>query len=68
MNLKALEDALHYMSMSQLRKCCEILILPSSGNKAALINRIIFFVRTGEIKQETIIPEISRDRNYPEQK
>lgn len=47
--LKELFDALHYMNMKELRTFCKIHHIPSTENKAALIEKIMHFVKTGKI-------------------
>lgn len=47
--LKELFDALHYMNMKELRAFCKSQSIPSTEKKAALIEKIMHFVKTGKI-------------------
>ncbi len=63
----ALQDALHYMKMAELKKACLILALPDKGKKAALIERILTFIQEGRITTIPKIPATSLAKNYPVQ-
>jgi hypothetical protein len=56
--LKELFDALHYMNMQELRAFCKAHHIPSTENKALLIEKIMHFVKTG-----TILPVIEFPAN-----
>ncbi|MCL4229341.1 hypothetical protein KJZ61_01475 [Candidatus Dependentiae bacterium] len=66
-NQKILHDALYYMKMNELRKACLILSLPHAGKKIELINRIMTFIQTGNIRLLPVVPEQSKAKNYPTQ-
>lgn len=53
-------ESLFYLKMEELRDICKRLLLPSSGKKIDLIERIWHFLTTGEVIKQAIIPEISR--------
>lgn len=59
-DLKALHDALHYMNMKELKVVCADLKLPHIGMKAAIIDRIMHYIKTGKILTEPVIPDVSR--------
>jgi len=62
-----LHDALHYMSVSELKACCHHLSLSDSGNKSSLIERITAFVLDGTVLSTPIIPPISRAKHHEPQ-
>jgi hypothetical protein len=64
---KALHDALHYMSVAELKECCNVLALNNSGNKSTLIERITTFALTGTIPSIPTIPPISRAKHHETQ-
>ena len=57
---KILHDALHYMNMKELRDLCDDLKISHIGMKAVMIERIMHFIKKGEILAEPVIPEVSR--------
>jgi hypothetical protein len=64
---ETLFDALHYMKMDQLKEGCEKLTLSSKGKKKELIDRILTFIKTGQIVVCAKIPAKSIAKSYPEQ-
>lgn len=64
--LGELTDALHFMSVPALRSVCLRLELPSKGLKAALIARIMTYLKTGAVVTETEIPAFSKARSGAE--
>ena len=60
-----LYDDLHYMKMAELKKACVMLCLPDKGKKTELINRIMEFIKTGEVITLPKIPVKSRAKNNP---
>jgi hypothetical protein len=65
--LDALYNALHFMKMAELKKGFYILSLPELGKKGELIERIITFIKTGQVKELQKIPSQSLAKNYPSQ-
>lgn len=59
-NQEALNDALHYMNMAELKDICSGLNISHAGMKAVIIARIMHFLETGKILAEPEIPAISR--------
>lgn len=57
---KALNDALHYMNMAELKGVCVELKLSHAGMKAVIIDRIMHFIETGGVLAEPEIPDISK--------
>ena len=62
-----LQDTLHYMKMSELKKGCQIFSLPDKGKKGVLIERIFTFITEGHITIAPKIPLSSLAKNYPKQ-
>jgi len=64
---KALRDAIYYMNMSELKRCCQVLAIPESGKKAELIDNIISFIKTGKVVKRDTMPPESLAKNHPPQ-
>ncbi len=58
--LLALNEALHYMKMNELKDVCLSYSLPTNGNKIELIHRIMTYIETGKIVPPKQIPTISK--------
>lgn len=61
-------DALHYMNMSELKDICIQYGLPAEGKKVNRIERIIHYLKTGNILKMPAIPEVSKAKpktSYP---
>jgi len=63
----ALHEALYFMKMMELKNACKILSLPDSGKKIEIIERIMTFIKTGKITENSTIPGQSLAKNYPQQ-
>jgi len=67
-DLCELNDALHYMNVSELKAICEHYRLPAKATKALLIDLIMHFVQTGDVKKLPRMPEMSKAKKgelYP---
>jgi len=60
-----LQDALHYMQVAELKQASLMLSLPDTGKKTELIERILVFIKEGQIKTVSLFPAQSRAKNYP---
>ena len=63
-----LKESLLFMRVQELRDTCKQLNLLFSGIKGTLIQRIIYFCKTGKVAKEEIIPDISKAKKgdyYP---
>lgn len=68
MNYNQLYEALHYLKVKELRALCDRFGVPADGNKVALINCIMTFVKTGKIVEAPVMPAASkaqRGKLYP---
>jgi hypothetical protein len=63
-----LDDAMHYMKVGELKRCCEMLGLSAAGKKAELIARILFFAQTGKGLQLQKMAPASLAKNHPPQR
>jgi hypothetical protein len=64
-DLATLSEALYFMKIAELKKACLFLSLPEAGNKNEMIERILMFVTTGQIKKPQAMPSQSLAKNYP---
>ncbi len=63
-----LRYALNFLHVGELRDLCAKLQIIDTGVKGVLVNRIVYFVETGEVVKEPKLPKIScaqRGRAYP---
>lgn len=66
-DLDLLSQALYFLKVSDLKKACNSFSLFESGKKGELIERIMIFITTGQIKNQQTIPSQSLAKNYPYQ-
>lgn len=66
-DLAILLQTLYFLKVSDLQKTCHCFFLSESGKKGELIERIIIFITTGQIKTPQVIPSQSLQKNYPSQ-
>lgn len=63
---KVLEEALHYMNVKELKEMSEKLKLPIKGKKKDLIKGILYYIQTGQILKQVLIPDPSKAQKNKE--
>lgn len=66
-DLKLLNETIWFMKVAELRKCCAMLGIPDTGQKGKMVDRIISYAKTGVVKKNKIIPDISKSKGKPKQ-
>lgn len=63
-----LTQALQYLNMAELAQICKLFAVPDDGKKGAVIERIVAFVKTGEILKKPVMPAVSKGKKGSEAK
>jgi hypothetical protein len=57
-------EALHYLKMGELKKLCDRYQLPTTGKKAAIIQRLMHYWLTGKVLQSIPLPSVAKAKPY----